>query len=363
MAQRPSLTVRLGIDVPILLAPMAGPGTVDLAIGVAQGGGLGALPCAMARPDEVRRDVAVFRERVSAPLNLNFFCHAPAPADGEREARWLARLKPYYEELGLDPASRAAPAARRPFNDESCALVEELRPEVVSFHFGLPAARLLERVRATGALVLSSATTVAEAVWLEAHGCDAVIAQGLEAGGHRGMFLSDDLAGQAGTIALVPRVVDAVRVPVIAAGGLGDRRGVAAAFALGASAVQVGTAFLHCPEARLTPAHRAALSDPAASSAITNVFTGRPARGIANRVVREAGPMSPDAPPFPRAADALGPLRAAAEATGSGDFTPMWAGQAAPLGTAVPARDLVRRLIEDVRPRPVAVPPPIGTRD
>jgi nitronate monooxygenase len=177
------------------------------------------------------------------------------------------------------------------------------------------------------------------------------------------MFLSDDLAGQAGTIALVPRVVDAVRVPVIAAGGLGDRRGVAAAFALGASAVQVGTAFLHCPEARLTPAHRAALSDPAASSAITNVFTGRPARGIANRVVREAGPMSPDAPPFPRAADALGPLRAAAEATGSGDFTPMWAGQAAPLGTAVPARDLVRRLIEDVRPRPVAVPPPIGTRD
>jgi nitronate monooxygenase len=200
-------------------------------------------------------------------------------------------------------------------------------------------------VKAWGAVVLSSATTVDEARWLEAHGCDVVIAQGLEAGGHRGMFLTDDVTTQVGTFALLPQVVDAVRVPVIAAGGIADAKGVAAAMALGAAGVQVGTAFLCCPEATTGALHRAALrSDAARHTALTNVFSGRPARGIVNRVVRELGPMSPVAPAFPLAGAAIAPLRAKAEAAGSGDFSPLWAGQDVRGCRDVPAAQLVREL-------------------
>jgi nitronate monooxygenase len=223
---------------------------------------------------------------------------------------------------------------------------------VVSFHFGLPNADLVKRVKAAGCLVISSATTVDEARWLEERGVDAVIAQGSEAGGHRGMFLSDDVAAQVGTFALVPQVVDAVKVPVIAAGGVTDARGIAAALALGAAGVQIGTAYLFAPESKISAPHRAALKSARDDgTAITNVMTGRPARGLYNRLMRELGPINDIAPAFPLAAGALAPLKAKAEAAGSGEFTALWAGQAAALGRELPSRKLTRQLAEDAMER------------
>jgi nitronate monooxygenase len=345
----------LGVEHPILLAPMAGPGTADLAIAVAEAGGLGSLACALATPEQIRRDLGIIRQRTSRPVNLNFFVHKPPAANAARDARWKARLSGYYAEHGLDLAAPAPVAGRAPFDETTCAIVEEFRPEVVSFHFGLPDAGLLARVKAAGAKVLSSATTVAEAKWLAAHGCDAVIAQGCEAGGHRGLFLTDDtnnISSQAGTMALVPQIVDAVTCPVIAAGGITDARGIVAALALGASAVQVGTAYLFCPEANVSALHRAALANATDDgTALTNVFTGRPARGLINRVMREIGPMAADAPAFPTAGGVLAPLKAAAEAQGKGDFTSMWSGQAAALGRALPAGALTEALMRETRQR------------
>jgi nitronate monooxygenase len=290
--------------------------------------------------------------RTAKPINLNAFCHRPPAIDPAREAAWRDRLAPYYRELGLDPAAPVASVNRSPFDDALCRVVEECKPEIVSFHFGLPEPSLLARVRAAGATIISSATTVEEAQWLEAHGCDAIIAQGAEAGGHRGVFLADDplaaSATQAGTFALVPQVVDAVKVPVIAAGGIADARGIVAAFALGASAVQIGTAYLFCPEARVAPLHRAALRQARDNTtALTNIFTGRPARGIVNRIMRELGPIAPEAPAFPLAGGALAPLKAAAEARGSGDFGSLWSGQAARLGRELSAGALTRALAEE----------------
>jgi nitronate monooxygenase len=281
------------------------------------------------------------RERTTKPINLNFFCHAPAVLDNARESSWRDRLAPYYRELGIDPSAPVKSANRTPFDTTLCDLVLELKPAVVSFHFGLPEPRLRRRLKGEGLVILSSATTVTESRWLEARGADAVIAQGFEAGGHRGIFLSDDIATQVGTLALVPQIADAVRVPVIAAGGVADARGIAAAFALGAAAVQIGSAYLHTPEAKISAPHRAALAASRdEGTVLTNVMTGRPARGIVNRVMREVGPISDAPPAFPLAAGALAPLRAAAEAAGSGDFSPMWSGQAAALGRAMGAAEL-----------------------
>jgi nitronate monooxygenase len=334
-----------GIEIPILQAPMAGATLADMAVAVAEAGGLGALPAALLDPGGFRTHFDIIRQRTSKPINVNYFCHRPPEPDPAREAAWKSRLAPYYRELGLDPEAPTPAGQRAPFDDAFCALVEEFRPEVVSFHFGLPEPTLLDRVRATGAKIVSSATTVAEAVWLDEHGCDAIIAQGAEAGGHRGMFLTDDVAAQPSTFALVPQVVDAVRAPVIAAGGIADGRGIAAAFALGASAVQIGTAYLFCPESTIAPLHRKALHDDRRrETALTNLFTGRPARGIVNRVMRELGPISPLAPAFPLAGGALAPLRAAAEPAGSDDFMSLWSGQSAALGRDLPAAELTRTL-------------------
>jgi nitronate monooxygenase len=332
-------------EFPIVLAPMAGVMDAELVIAVAQGGGLGSLPSAMLSPEKAREQVNIIRQRVKAPVNMNFFCHTPVALDAAAEARWKQRLAGYYKEHGLDPSAPINAANRAPFDAGFCEIVEELKPEIVSFHFGLPEAALLKRVKAAGCLVISSATTVKEAVWLEQHGADAVIAQGAEAGGHRAMFLTENIGEQPGTFALVPQVVDAVKVPVIAAGGIADGRGIAAAFALGASGVQIGSAYLRCPESKVTPGGRKALAEARDdSTVITNVMTGRPARGVQNRLMREAGPISPDAPPFPHAATALGPLKAAAEKQGRVDFTNLWAGQAIGMGREVPAAELTRDL-------------------
>jgi nitronate monooxygenase len=335
------------IEVPIVQAPMAGAQDADIMIGAAQAGALASLPCALSTVEKAREQIHIVRQRVSAPLNMNFFCHKAVDASAEQEARWRKRLTPYFRELGLDPDTTVPAVNRAPFDAAMCELVEELKPEVVSFHFGLPDKALFRRVKDTGAIVISSATIVREAVWLEQNGVDAIIAQGAEAGGHRGMFLTDSVVNQPGTFALVPQVVDAVRVPVIAAGGISDGRGIAAAFALGAAGVQIGSAYLRCPESKVSALVRKVLAEADDdSTAITNVLTGRPARGVANRLMREVGPMAAEAPSFPHAATALAPLKAEAEKAGKVDFTNLWSGQAIRLGREMPAADLTRALAQ-----------------
>ena len=345
MAAIPDLAARLGIAAPVIQAPMAGAQGHALAAAVCEAGGLGSLPAAMLSPEGLLAEVAALRARTAAPWNLNFFCHVPPQPDAAREQRWRSALAPYYREAGLEPAAAAGGASRAPFSAALADLVEPLRPPVVSFHFGLPEAALLARVKDWGAVVLASATTVDEARWLEAHGVDVVIAQGLEAGGHRGHFLDHDLSRQSGLFVLLPQVVQAVRLPVVAAGGIADAAGVAAARALGAAGVQVGTAYLGTPEATTTALHRALLGTEAARhTALTNLFSGRPARGIVNRLMRELGPLSAEAPAFPLATAALAPLRAAAEAQGRTDFSPLWAGQHAAACRTVGAAALTREL-------------------
>ena len=307
---------------------MAGVQGSALAIAVCEAGGLGSLPCAMLDPDALRKELSSIRSQTAKPYNVNFFCHATPAPDAQRENTWRARLAPYYGEYGIDAGAIPAGPARLPFSAQVADVLAEFRPPVVSFHFGLPSSDLLARVRAWGAKIMSSATTVEEALWLQAHGVDVVIAQGLEAGGHRGIFLSEDLSTQLGTFALVPQIAAAVKVPVIAAGGIADARGVAAAIKLGAAGVQIGTSYLLCKEATTSEVHRKALkSGSSCLTAVTNLFTGRPARGIVNRIMRELGPIDPEAPRFPLAASAVSPLRAKAEAQGVGDFSPLWAGQ------------------------------------
>src|SRR5882757_5111916 len=337
-----------GIDHPIVQAPMAGITSPAMAVAVSEAGGLGSIAGAMLTPEGLRAELQIVTQGTSRPINVNFFVHRPPDVDAAREAAWRKRLAPYYRELGLPADAGAGGPARAPFNAAFCDVVLEFKPSVASFHFGLPEADLVKRLKAARIAIVSSATTVAEARWLEARGVDAVIAQGAEAGGHRGMFLVDDIARQAGTMALVPQVVDAVKVPVIAAGGIGDGRGIAAALALGAAGVQMGTAFLLTPEARTSALHRAALKQANDNSTtLTNLFTGRPARAIVNRYLREVGPMSPDAPQFPLAAGAAQPLRAAAEAKGSTDFMPLWSGQAPSLAREIPAGELIAALANE----------------
>jgi len=340
-----TLQTLLGIELPIIQAPMAGVQDSRLAVAVSNAGGLGSLPCAMLSPSAMRTELAHIVAHTTRPYNVNFFCHTPPTPNAQREAEWRAMLAPYYRELELDLAAIPSGILRAPFGTDAADVLDDFKPAVVSFHFGLPSPELLARVRAGGSKIFSSATTVDEARWLEAHGVDAIIAQGLEAGGHRGMFLSDDLSTQIGTFALLPQIVQAVALPVVAAGGIVDPRGVAAAMALGAAGVQVGTAYLLCPEATTSPVHRAALSSEAARhTAVTNLFSGRPARGVVNRLMRELGPLSTAIPDFPLAASALAPLRAKAESQGRSDFSPLWSGQNASGCREMPAADLTREL-------------------
>ncbi len=366
---------QLGIAHPLIQAPMAGVQGSALAIAVSQAGGLGSLPCAMLSPEQIKAEIEAIRAASHLPYNLNFFCHTPPTADvatPEREAAWRALLAPYYAEHGIDAASAPAGAGRAPFSSSLCDLIAPYKPPVVSFHFGLPEPQLVKRVKAWGAMVLCSATTVAEAQYLQAHGADAIIAQGVEAGGHRGIFLRsnahgshagmsatfpldwrDELSTQQGILTLLPQILAAVKVPVIAAGGIASAQGVQAAFALGASAVQIGTAFMLCHEATTSQLHRAQLERSAANpeqhhTQLTTLFTGRPARGITNRAMRELGAINPIAPTFPTSTAAMAPLRAAAEKVGSADFSPLWSGQNASGCRAVPAAELLADLMKSV---------------
>ena len=342
-----SLAQRPNVDRLLLQAPMAGSQGSALALAVCQAGGIGALPAALLTPEALVQELTTLSQGTSRPWNVNFFCHTPPAPDTAREARWREALAPFYAEAGLDIAAVPAGAGRVPFSHAVADLVEPFRPPIVSFHFGLPASDLLARVKGWGSVVLSSATTVDEALWLEAQGVDAVIAQGSEAGGHRGMFLTNDLTTQVGTFALLPQIVATVQVPVIAAGGIADAAGVRAALALGAAGVQVGTAYLCSDEALTSPIHRAALqSETARHTALTTLFSGRPARGIVNRVMRELGPLSPAAPAFPTATAAIAPLRAHFEKQGSGDFSPLWSGQNASGCRSAPAAEITRDLLK-----------------
>ena len=331
---------------PIIQAPMAGVQDHRLAVAVSNAGGLGSLPAAMLSLDALKAELTQLSAKTDKPYNVNFFCHTPPTFSEAREATWRTTLKPYYDELGLDVNNIPTGPGRAPFTHEVADVLEAFIPPVVSFHFGLPATDLMARVRSWGSKIISSATTVEEALWLESQGVDAVIAQGLEAGGHRGHFLSHDLTRQLGTFALLPQIVIAVKIPVIAAGGIADAAGVKAAMSLGAAAVQVGTAYLLCDEATTSPLHRAALKSPvAAHTALTNLFTGRPARGVVNRLMRDLGAISSQAPEFPLATGAIAPLRAAAEKIGSSDFSPLWSGQNASGCREIGAAELTRRLM------------------
>lgn len=331
----------VGCEHPIVQAPMAGAGGVDLCVAAIEGGALGSLPCALLGPEQVREQVAEVRSRVAGPLNLNFFCHKmPEQAD---DRAWRALLQPYYDEFGVEPGNGGA--LRLPFDEDMCAMVEELRPEVVSFHFGLPEPGLLDRLKATDAVVIGNATSIEEARWLDSRGVDAIIAQGFEAGGHTGRFLGDDPAEAMTLFALLPQVADAASVPVIGAGGIGDGRGMAAAFILGASAAQLGTAYLQSPETPISDTHRRRLKG--GHTLFTNLLTGGLARGLRGRLTDELGPVRREAPPYPLASAALAPIRAAAEKRGDYGFGPMWAGQSAPLGKPLPAAELTRTIAAD----------------
>jgi nitronate monooxygenase len=346
----------LQVEHPILLSPMAGFGTVELAAAVCSAGGLGSIGCAVMEPEVAAKTIRALRGLTDKPINVNFFCHVQAKTATDREEAWRDRLLPYYRELGIDPEIPLPRVDVRSFDDARCGIIEDTKPEVVSFHFGLPDPTLLARVKAAGCRVMASATTVTEARWLETRGVDIIIAQGNEAGGHRGTFLPQSLnsasSSQPGTLALVPQIVDAVNVPVVAAGGIADGRGIAAAFALGAAGAQLGTAYLLCPEAATAELHRDALRRASSDATfVTNVFTGRPARALFNRLALEIGPILDALPDFPLPMGALAPLRAKAEQQGSSDFTPFWSGQAAPLGREMPARELTLKLVQEAADR------------
>lgn len=327
----------LGLTAPILQAPMAGSNDAELAIAVSKAGGLGHLPAGMLNVDQVRENCLRIREHTDAPFGVNFFCHLPPTSSPEVNNAWLQRLATYFDEFGLADALPQIRATRFPFDDQLCDLMVELRPAVVSFHYGLPLEAHLQALKNAGCFVQSTATTVEEAVWLQERGAQAIIAQGAEAGGHRGVFLHQDtkqqIHSQIGTLALVPQVVDAVDLPVIATGGIADARGIAACMMLGASAVQLGTRYLLCEQATISNGYRTVLEQASAQDTrVTNVLSGRPARGLSNRLIESLGPINAEAPAFPLATSASAPLRQAAEAKGDMGFSPMWSGQAMTLG-------------------------------
>lgn len=335
----------LGISRPLIQSPMAGVQNSELTLAVCKAGALGSLPCAFLSADALEKELDRLSKATDQPYNLNFFCHSPQSVGQKEHSTWVKALLPFYAEWGIEKSAENPGSAREPFNLEMLDILKTYKPAVVSFHFGLPSEDLLDALKATDIKIMSSATTVEEAVWLEARGIDIVIAQGVEAGGHRGMFLTDDITTQMSTLSLFTRLKDSISLPVIAAGGIGDAQSVKAFMDMGAAGVQIGTAFLLCHEARTTPIHRAALQSPASThTALTNLFTGRPARSIVNRLMRDLGPMSDLPTSFPTAANALATLRKKAEEAGVSDFTPLWSGQRADAASEVSAAQRIDEL-------------------
>ncbi len=341
-----------GIELPIIQAPMSGSSGVEMAAAVSNAGGLGALACAAMDTTEIEDAVEGMRTNSNRPFNVNFFVHTPPEPDPALDQAWLDRLAPYYSELGITPPVELFVGSILPFDEDRCLLMEKARPAVVSFHFGLPEPALVERLKAVGSKIVSSATTVAEARWLEEKGCDAIIAQGYEAGGHRGMFLSDDIATQTGAFSLILQIADAVGVPVIAAGGIADGRGAAAAFVLGASAVQVGTAYLFTDEATIPDIYRNTITNAdGLHTALTNVVSGRPSRCLINRSIQELGPIAPETATFPKGFHAMSELKKASEAENNRDFSAHYSGQSVGLGRAMSAERLTRTLAKETLER------------
>lgn len=344
-----NLITLLDVNIPIIQAPMAGVQDSQLAVAVSNAGALGSLPAAMLSLDTLHKELTYLKQQTSKPVNLNFFCHPMPEPNVQQQALWLQELQPYFNEYNIDTAQIKLDSSRYPFNKQHLEILAEFKPKVISFHFGLPEPALVDQLKAWGTTILSTATTVEEAIFLQNHGADIIIAQGLEAGGHRGMFLTNDLTSQMGTMALIPQLVEAVQLPVIAAGGMADARCIKAALALGASGVQVGTSYLLCPEAKASLLHKQALlSNLSKHTALTNVFTGRPARSIINKAIQQLGPFNSFAPTFPYASSAINAIRVKAEFFGNSDFTPLWAGQNTSGCSLIPAAELTKQLAKGI---------------
>ncbi|WP_392344069.1 NAD(P)H-dependent flavin oxidoreductase [Pseudoalteromonas prydzensis] len=330
----------------LIQAPMAGVQDFRLAAAVSNAGGLGSLPCAMLSKEQLLSELSSLTKATDKPYNLNFFCHTPASYTPPQKQQWHKLLSPYFDELNIDDTTLGMTASRQPIDADTVALIAPFKPPVVSFHFGLPASDIMQQIKSWGGKVISTATTVDEAKWLEANGADAVIAQGLEAGGHRGHFLSMDLSLQQPTAVLVEQCVRELNIAVIAAGGIATVDDVKQMYSLGAALVQVGSAYLLCQEATTSALHRDAILQQAPdSTALTTLFSGRAARGIENRVMRELGTMPQQAPAFPFASIALSALRAKSEAQGKSDFSPLWCGQKYIAREGISAAEITKLLV------------------
>jgi len=336
----------LGIVHPIIQAPMAGATTPEMAAAAANAGALGSLGCAMFAPERIKHEAQLTKALSNRSINLNFFVHASPEQDQGKTTAARDNLAPWYERMGAGEVPDAV-EGHVPFNDAACDAVLEASPKVVSFHFGLPDTAIVDRVKQAGIVVLSSATSVAEARWLVDRGVDAVIAQGYEAGGHSGWFLPRGASNVAGTMALVPRIVDAVDVPVIAAGGIADGRGIAAALMLGAAGVQIGTAFLTTPESMVAPIHKTELLNASGDDTmLSKAFSGRNARTVVNDYASEMDNVK-DWPDFPLVNAMTGPLRKTSAETGKPDAVALWSGQAVGLNREATTAETVERLVAE----------------
>ncbi len=321
-----SLCNSLGIDKPIIQAPMAGVQNWQLAVAVANAGGLGSIPCGMLTKDQVLSEIVNFKQHSNHHYNLNFFCHDMPEVTPQALQAWEDRLSPYYQSFSVNPPKELS-GLRMPFDADMADAIAPYQPPIVSFHFGLPRQDLVNRLKSWGTIIMSSATTCEEGIWLQQNGADVVIAQGAEAGGHRSMFLTSDPATQVPTSELIVNLKNQLSIPVIAAGGIATNRDVKNMIRSGASGVQIGTSYLLCHEAKTTELHKQAIRSKQATTALTNIFSGRLARGITNKVMEDLHFINDKAPAFPYASVALTPLRSKAEALGSSDFSPLWAGE------------------------------------
>ena len=349
---RPNLLAMLNIHHPIIQAPMAGVSTPALAAAVSEAGALGSIAVGTSTPQQARAAIAAVRAQTGKPFNVNVFTHAPATGDPAREAAWLAWLRPHFARFGAEPPAALSEIYRSFMADDTMfELLLAERPAVVSFHFGLPAQVHIDALKAAGIVLFTTATSLEEGLQIEAAGIDVIVAQGIEAGGHRGMFDPSVPDAALPTFALLRQLAGKVKVPLVAAGGIMDGNDIRRALEHGASAVQMGSAFIACPESSAPPHHRALIAQGAGlQTALTSVISGRPARGIVNRLFLDAGaPGHPPLPDYPIAYDAAKALHAAAAAQGNQDYSVNWGGTGFAQASTLPARELVAVLVEEMK--------------